>query len=446
MQSLHRKLCLILFSITLLTISIAYSNRVSAQQESRILTVEIEGTITNISHENLVEAIESAEGNGQIVVLLIDTPGGVLDATFRIIEIIERSSVPVVGFVYPAGGRAWSAGTFILMATHVAAMAPNTIIGSAQPVAFDPVSGGSTPIEDPKTINALSKYMEERAERHGRDGQVAVRFVTENLNLDDVEAFNFSVVEVRARDIQELLTKIDGMTVEVGGREKTLNTAQATVTNWSPSIRIRFLGFLSDPALAYLIFIVGFFSLILGLSTPGFGAEVVGGLLLVLGLIGLGVLGINIGAIALIFLGFILLLAEIFVPEFGILGIAGFICVFLGGFFLFPREWTVQPEILRSLLVVLIVVPLAVGGFFAFVLFKIIQVRRRKPYHLGLVGEEAEAEGDITGGEGFVRFKGEIWKAVSSVEIKANSRVRIIGKEGPALIVEPVKKETEQNP
>ncbi len=187
------------------------------QAENRVLAVRLDGPIGSMSYELIGEALTAAGREGfTAVVLLIDTPGGLLDATMEMVKLIERSGVPVLGYVYPQGGKAWSAGTYILMATHIAAMAPNTLIGSAQPVSFDPLGGGSRPIEDPKTMNALERYMMERARAHGRNEEVARRFVTENLNLNDEDALRMGVIEVRARSLEELLEKVEGREVEAG--------------------------------------------------------------------------------------------------------------------------------------------------------------------------------------------------------------------------------------
>ncbi|MBS7653091.1 MAG: nodulation protein NfeD [Candidatus Bathyarchaeia archaeon] len=403
------------------------------------MSVRLEGTISSMSYELVGEALMAGErGDFSAVLLLIDTPGGLLDATMGIVELIERSRVPVIGYVYPPGGKAWSAGTYILMATHIAAMSPNTLIGSAQPVSFEPLGGGSRPIEDPKTLNALEKYMMERARAHGRSEEVAKRFVRENLNLNDEDALSLGVIEVRAKNVEELLEKVDGREVEASGRTITLRTSKAGIIEWSPSLRVRLLGFISEPILAYLLFIVGFWTLIFGLSTPGLGAEMAGGLLLLLGLIGLGLMGANLGAILLILVGFALLLAEFLTPGFSILGGGGLVCLLLGSLLLFPGEWAVGAEWLNTLYTVMIVVPLSLGAFFIFVAYKVVTARRRRPFEMGIVGETAEAVGEIKG-EGFVRLRGEMWRARSETIIKDGGRVKVVGKEGPILIVEPIK-------
>src|SRR4030042_1077007 len=228
---------LIVFSL-ILPASVARGQDADA---TGFLLVRLEGVVSVASAELVSEAILAAEESGEAVILLLDTPGGSLEATFRIVDAIERSAVPVIGFVQPRGARAWSAGTYILLATGLAAMAPNTIIGSAQPVAFDPL-GGSEPINDTKQINALTKYIGERARANGRNVVVAERFVTENLNLNDAEAKAQGVVEYVAVDLAALVGMLDGVQVEAGGRTVTLR-GSAPVREHSPSIRVSFLGF-----------------------------------------------------------------------------------------------------------------------------------------------------------------------------------------------------------
>ncbi|MFH2110996.1 MAG: nodulation protein NfeD [Candidatus Bathyarchaeota archaeon] len=406
-------------------------------QVDRYLLIRLEGVISASAAEMVAEGIRGAEETGEAVILLLDTPGGSMDATFRIVEAIERAETPVLGYVYPKGGRAWSAGTYILMATRVAAMAPNTIIGSCQPVAYDPL-GGSKPINDSKQINALTKYLAERARANKRNVSVAERFVSENLNLNEAEALEQGVIEYVAADVAALLGQLDGVTVEAGGRTVTLRGTGASVKELSLSIRVSFLGFLADPTLAYLLFIVGFYGLILGLYSPGLGAEAVGGLMLVLGLVGLGVFGVNLGGMILLAAGIVLLVAETQIPGFGAVGATGVACMLLGSFLVFPADWMVQEAWLNSLYTLLIVVPLITGGFFAFAIYKVLEARRRAPYMVGAVGGVAEAAGDMdAGGGGFVLMEGETWMARSRAPVRRGERVRVVAKEGPVLVVEP---------
>jgi len=404
--------------------------------------VKLEGTISTMSVELVNEALDYACTDNIPVILVLNTPGGSLDSTFRIIELIEASRVPVVGYVYPSGSKAWSAGTYIILSTHVAAMAPFTIVGSGQPVTL--LFGGSEPVTDAKTINALTAFLAERARMHGRNETAAELFVKENLNLNDEKAEEYGVIEVTAASIPELLEKIDGLRVTTAQGDFTINSRDADVLNWSPSLRILVLKAFSEPMIALLILTVGIYSLLFGLSTPGLGAEVVGSILLILGLIGVGMIrNINIGGLILIGLGAVLLFAELFIPGFGIVGGAGLVSTLIGSLLLFPREWMVSEEWLNTLYLVSIIIPLFLGGFFIFVAYKVIQARRKPPFLRGFIGDEGEVVEEITPEkEGFILYHGEYWKAKSSETLKPEQTVLITRKKGPVLIVQP--KETEE--
>ncbi len=208
----------------------------------------------------------------------MNTPGGQLEATFKIIELIEASKIPVISFVYPSGAKAWSAGTFVLISSHIAAMAPYTIIGSAQPVSYSPIEG-SEPIEDSKIINALSAFIAEKAKMHNRNETCARLFVEENLNLNSDYALKFRAIDLIALNIEELVDKLDGIKVKTAYGTSTLRTKNAIRIDYSQSLKVAFLTFISDPILAFLLFSVGLYAIIFGLASPGYGAEVLGAII-----------------------------------------------------------------------------------------------------------------------------------------------------------------------
>jgi len=425
---------ILLFFLTLFL----YSAESSAEH---IIAVKLDGTITSMSSEVVGEALKEAEALNTPLLLLLDTPGGNLDATMKIIELIERAAVPVIGYVYPQGAKAWSAGTYILLSTHIAAMAPHTIIGSAQPVAYNPL-GGTQPINDTKTINALTTFLVERARMHGRNETAAARFIKENLNLSAEEAKKMKVVEFVAGSIEDLLKMVDGVEVQTSAGPYRIKTAGLTVILWEPPLKLQIMKVLSDPLISYILFIFGLYALIFGLTTPGYGSEVIGAVCLILGLIGLGLTGVFIGGLILIALGAILLLAELLTPGFGLLGGAGFACIIIGGLLLFPSlpsgPWLIPPELLNSILLTTIIVPLTIGAFFIFAAYKVIQARRRPPAVKGIVGEVCIAVEDIPKGKvGLVRYGAEYWQATSDQDITKGQKVRVIQKDGPILKVKP---------
>ncbi|MEM3733443.1 MAG: nodulation protein NfeD [Nitrososphaerales archaeon] len=426
----------LIFIFLLTLLSAAYSAKAD-----HIIAVKVDGTITAMSSEVIDEALREAEALNTPLIILIDTPGGNLDATIKIIDRIERSTVPVIGYVYPKGARAWSAGTYILLSTHIASMAPHTILGSAQPVAYNPL-GGTQPINDTKTINALTTFLVEKARMHGRNETTAARFIKENLNLSAEEAKKMGVIEYVADSVEELLRMIDGVKVELLEGEYIIKTEGLKIVWWEPSLRLQILKVLSDPIISYILFIAGLYALIFGLTSPGYGSEVIGGICLILGLIGLGLTGIFIGGILLIALGAVLLLAELFTPGFGLLGGAGFACIIIGGILLFPTlptgPWLVSTDLLNQLLLITLLAPLIIGAFFIFAAYKVIQARKRPPAIGDIVGGVCVAVEDIPKGKiGLVRCGAEYWQATSDQDITKGQKVKVIQKDGPILKIEP---------
>ncbi|WP_455277873.1 NfeD family protein [[Eubacterium] cellulosolvens] len=411
---------------------------------SSVIVIEIGDTITAATADMVEEAVRYGEDLEAVaLVIILDTPGGQLDSTFKIIDTIEGSSLPVVSFVYPKGAKAWSAGTLILISSHVAAMAPHTIIGSAQPVAYSPL-GESKPIEESKVLNALSQFISERAIMHGRNETVARLFITENLNLNSEDALTLNVIDVQASDMDELLVKMDGFTVATAKGPVTLMTKGANFSEHSPSLRVNILRTISNPLLAYLLFTLGIYAFIFGLSSPGYGGEIIGIVALLTGLIGLG-FDIDLGAILIIGLGAVLMIAEVYTSGFGILGGAGLFCLIIGSFLIIPftpSRWLITPEWYSHFVSIVLAVAITLGGFTLFMVYKIIRAKRKKPFIEDVVGSEVETIEDIEDGKmGFVRFKGEYWQARADGNIKAESKALVIKKDGPRLIIKPLENE-----
>ncbi|MCS7116732.1 MAG: nodulation protein NfeD [Nitrososphaerota archaeon] len=399
--------------------------------------MEVKDFISPAVAEHVESAIHyvSSRPSFTAIIITLDTYGGAADSMDKIIEHIQASPVPVIGFVYPAGRKALSAGVFILMATDLAAMAPYTTIGSSQPVM------GTTPINDTKIINAYVKKIEVLAQLHGRNITQAKRFITHNDNLSPEEALNRNVIELVAGTIEDLLNKADGMKVRTLKGEKVLDTKNARVEVYDPSIRVQILKVLSDPIISSILIGVGFLALILGLSSPGWGAEVLGVILLLLGLVGQG-LNVNLTAIALMAIGAALLLFEIYTPGFGIIGLGGIITLGIGMALMITQPALpslIAPTYVDIFIKTVALVISAFGIFFAFILYKIIEVRKRKgvfePYPKG-EGRAIDDLGPTT--IGYVIVEGEYWKAKSKIPIKSGTKVRVVGVEDKVLVVEPV--------
>ena len=393
--------------------------------------LEISEAITPASDDIIANAIAKAENeNFEALVISLDTPGGGLVETQTIIRIIENTTVPVIGYV-PEGGKAWSAGTLILMGTDIASMAPFTVIGSAQPVQIS--AEGTKPIEDEKIINALVKFSVTTASKHGRNETFAEEVITKNKNLDAQEAFEAGVIEYLAPSISYLLSQTNGQVV----KGKVLRTGSSSIENYEPPLSLALLGLISNPILSSLLLTIGIYGIIFGISSPGAGAEVFGIIAIVLGLIGTG-FNINVGAIFLILVGIGLLILEIKIPGFGIFGFAGLISLIIGGILLIPMggENIYTPEF-RRLLTLTVVSPTVVFGLFlVFAIYKVSEIRKKKPVIGSIIGDNARTIDPLGPGKsGFVRYSGEYWQARSDEEIEAKEEVEIIGKEREVLLV-----------
>jgi len=405
------------------------------------MIVEITDTIDQSTVEIFKESLKLARSESSVaIIILLDTPGGGLEQTFEIASIINSSEIPFVGYVYPQGSAAWSAGTFILLSCHVAAMSDFTIIGSAQPVEI--TVEGSKLVTDSKRINALVSWIETRAEMHNRNKTIAAKFITENLNLNETLALNFQVIEYISPSINQLLIDINGTSVKTSGGEVLLNTLDVKKVYYSPSIGISLMKFFSNPILTSLLFMLGIFAIIFGISSPGFGAEVFGVIAILLSLVGSG-FSVPVLSIIFIIIGCLLLIIEIFAtPGFGIIGIGGVISLLFGGIFLIPNystNWAISMDWINDAITVLIVVAVLIAIFFAFLLYKIILIRKKKAAVGNLVGEIAKTVDMITPYKsGYVRFKGELWQATSDTTIPPNTKVKIIEKDESTLKVGPI--------
>ncbi|PNX49769.1 MAG: peptidase S14 [Thermoplasmata archaeon M9B1D] len=408
-------------------------------QSSNVLVVEITGTIDQSTVEILKESMQQARSEkSEAIILLLDTPGGGLQETFEIADMINESNIPVVGYVYPSGSYAWSAGTFILMSTHIAAMANFTVIGSCQPVEI--TAEGTKYITESKIINALVSWIQTRAEMYDRNQTIAGKFITENLDLNATLAEKYGVVEFVSPSIDELLLDINGTLVQTSKGNVILDTLGANQIVYSPSLGIQFMKFFSNPILTSLLLILGIFALIFGISSPGYGAEVFGVIAILLSLIGSG-FAISLLSIIFIIIGCLLLIIEIFAtPGFGIIGIGGIILLILGGIFLIPSYsttgWVIYMDWINDAMLVLVSAAVIIAIFFIFLLYKVIQVRKKKAAVGTFVGETAKTIDRISPDKsGYVRFKGELWLATSDTVIEPNKKVIILQKDESTLKV-----------
>lgn len=388
-------------------------------QGPQVLLAEIDGPIGRSTVEYVVEAIEEARAGGYAALILrLDTPGGGLDETTELTQVFANAQdVPILGWVGPVGAQAWSAGTILLVATDLAAMDPATTIGSVQPVILGP--GGVEPVTDDKIVNAVVNLTRRQLELHGRNTALADEFVRENLNLNGLEALDRGAIEIIASSPRLFLDQADGRRILVQSgstvyKDFVLSVAGAEIVTFSPSARVLLLGVLTDPLVASLLLILGIYLLVAGLTAPGHGAEIGGILVLLLALVGLG-FSVDPIALLLILFGVVLLVVELKTPGFGAFGIGGILMIVLGAVFLarLPR-FVVSPDYLVFFFIALVTPTASFGGFLLFALYKVMEIRRRKPAVGAMVGEAVRVV-DPVGPEakGYVLYHGELWQATA---------------------------------
>lgn len=392
------------------------------------------GVINPVASEYVDKGLEKARALGaQALVLQLDTPGG-LDKSMRlIIKSMLASPIPVVVYVAPAGSRAASAGVFITMAAHVAAMAPGTNIGAAHPVALGGGKMDKTMIE--KVENDAAAYIRSLAERWGRNADWAEEAVRKSVSIQASEAVEKGVVDLLAPSLEELLAKIDGRAIQAGGRTVTLATAGAPVVTVSMTLKQRILSFLSHPNVAYLLMLLGFYGIFFELSSPGaLFPGIIGGIAIILAAYALQLLPVNWAGLALMALALVLFLLEIKVPSHGALTIGGVVALTLGSLMLFDSP----DPLLRVSLKVIIPAVVVTSGFFIFLVGKTAQAHRARVTtgREGLVG----AEGIVrkwADGQGTILLRGELWKAESQSALVSGQEVTVTETDGLTLTVTP---------
>lgn len=396
------------------------------------------GVINPVASEYVTKGLDKAqEMGGQALVLQLDTPGG-LDKSMRLmVKAMLASPIPVVVYVAPEGSRAASAGVFITLAAHVAAMAPGTNIGAAHPVALGGGQVDKTMLE--KVENDAAAYIRSLAERWGRNADWAEEAVRKSVSIGASEAVEKHVVDLMASSLDELLNKIDGKTVEAAGQPVTLKTAGAPVKSIPMTLKQRILSLLSDPNVAYLLMLLGFYGIFFELSSPGAVLPgIIGGIAIILAAYALQLLPVNWAGLALMALALVLFILEIKVPSYGALTIGGIIALTLGSLMLFESP----APFLRVSIKIIIPAALATGGFFFFLVGKAVGAQRARVSTglEGLIGLEGTVR-DWTDGRGTVFVRGEIWKAVSAETLRVGQAVTVIGVDGLRLTVVPAEGE-----
>lgn len=397
-------------------------------QAPEVLVAEIEGPITPVVADHLAAAVEAATESDAVLVVTIDTPGGLATSMRDIVQTFLNAPIPVVVYVEPEGARAASAGTYITMAAHVAAMAPATSIGAATPVDLESGETGSD-----KVINDAVAFAVSVAERRGRNAEFAEDAVREGTSITSTVAMDQNVVDLVVEDLDDLLASIDGMTVEVLGEEITLTTAGVTPELYEMSTFRRLLARIADPNLALLFMSIGTLAVVYEAANPGLGfAGIAGVILLLLGFFALSVLPVQAAGLALLVLAIALFIGEIFVPGVGVMAAGGTISLILAGIFLFEDQIGISPPVLWP-------TALIMGLLTAFAGREALKARLR-PATTGtsiLVGRRVTVVGDRV--DGWSTFVDGSWWTVrpTSGEVEPGQPAEIVAVEGVDLVVEP---------
>ena len=429
-----------------------------AAQERSAVVLEVQGSIGPAMADYIHRGMEKArERNAGLVILRMDTPGGLDTAMRAIIQDILVSEVPIVSYVAPGGARAASAGTYILYASQVAAMAPGTNLGAATPVELGGVpddlggkgsekgdagkgtAAGKGNAMERKRVNDAVAYIRSLARMHDRNIEWAEKAVRDAASLPAREALEMGVIDIVAEDMDDLLAQLQGREVTVLGEPRILDTAGMRPQSIEPDWRNRLLAVITDPNVAYVLLLIGIYGLFFEFANPGYVLPgVAGAISLVLALYAFQILPVNYAGLALVGLGIIFMLAEAFLPSFGALGIGGVISFVIGSIILFDQEATGYAVSLP----LIIALSLTSAGFFLFVVGAAIKARQR-PVVSGQE-EMVNARGVVIEdfqGRGRIRIHGEVWAAESAVPLQRGDRVRVTAIDGLVLQIRP---ETEE--
>jgi len=437
------------------------------------IVLDVQGPIGPATRDFLSRSLEvAAEREAALVIIRLDTPGGLDASTRDIIKAILNSPVPVATFVAPEGARAASAGTYILYASHIAAMSPATNVGAATPVAIiggTPPAGKDSPLEkskdedaeeegeadreggeagsaknpmERKVINDSVAYIRGLAKRRNRNEDWAERAVREADSIPSEEALELGVIDLIADDVGDLLAKIDGMVVDLKGREHVMETSGLLIERLEPDWRNELLAVITSPTIAYLLLLIGIYGLILEGYNPGaIVPGVVGAICLLMALYAFQMLPVNYAGLALIVLGIILMIAEVMAPSFGALGIGGIIAMVIGSIILIDTD---VPGFVVSRPLIGAIATVGSLGLMAIIGFAV--KARQRPVVAGreqLVGQIGTAV-DSFEHDGHVYVHSERWNAVSDVPVKEGQAVQVTGVDGLTLEVRPVNEHTQE--
>lgn len=402
---------------------------------AQVRVLSLDGPVHPASAEYIIEGVLGAAAEGaDAVVLKVNTPGGLLGSTREIVQLLLDPPLPVISWVAPRGGEAASAGVFIVMAANVAAMAPGTTIGASTPVLA--TGGDMEGAMGEKVLRSTAAFAKSIAEERGRNVLWAESAVKSAISATDREALEENVVDLVASDLSGLLAGVSGRRVVVGGETRVLELEGAVPGVVEPTFRQQVLGLLADPTIAYFLLLAGILGLYLEISNPGSMIPgVIGAICLLVAASGFQILPINLSGLGLLFLGIALLVAELFVPSFGILGVGGFLSFVLGSLYLFEAPgggFEVDRGVIGG-------AAAAVGAIMLVMGTLVVRSfgRRSVTGAEGLVGQVGQVR-EAIGPQGQVFVAGESWRARANTEIPVGRRVRVVAVNGLELRVEAI--------
>jgi membrane-bound serine protease (ClpP class) len=403
-----------------------------ADETPHVNLVTINGAIGPVTIRVLTHAIAAAENDGaQALIIQLDTPGGLSESTWDINRAILASNVPVVMYIAPPGSRAGSAGVYITYACHIAAMAPQTNIGSAHPVG---VGGQIDSIMGQKVTNDAVAKIKTLANKRARNIEWAEKAVRESASITEYEALQMNVVNYIANNIEDLLDKIDGDTVEVVSGKVVLHTKGVKVNNIEIGISNKILNVISNPNIAYILLTLGMMGLYFEFSNPGaIFPGVIGGICLIMAFFAMQTLPINYAGLALMILAVILFILELKVTSHGVLAIGGTISLLLGSLMLIDSDL----PYMRVSLAVIIPTVIVTAAFFLFAIYFALKAQKRRVVtgEAGIIGEIGEIK-EMKDGKGIVFVHGENWKAEANEDLPSGTAVRVVQVDSMTLKVE----------